>query len=294
MAISVGQYSDCHPATTKAADDLLVTVITPTYNQGKYIGACIESVLNQRHRNIQYLIFDACSNDGTNSIVARYLPDTRVRYAREHDGGQASAINKGFDQAHGDIVCWLNSDDFFFDADVLDKVCRVFAERPDVDIVTGDGYLALEDGTLNSPIVVADPATLSAKSMATSYYIMQPATFWRRSDLRLDEGLTFAFDWKFFAALFRERRSPYYVHEYLAVYRPHQASKTTQDSARRKFEVWQVLKFSGASPRQAGWAYFIYALYHASEKLRLPALKSGARILNQAMRAISGGRIFST
>jgi glycosyltransferase involved in cell wall biosynthesis len=279
---------------SRSAEPLLVTVITPTYNQARYIAACIESVLGQTHRNIEYLIFDACSNDGTDTIVTRYLSDPRLRYVRERDNGQASAINKGFAQGRGDIVCWLNSDDFFYDNQVLDKVCRIFASRPDVDIVTGDGYLAAEDGSLVSPLVAADPATLSAKGMATSYYIMQPATFWRRSDLRLDESFTFAFDWKFFAVMFRERRPAHYLHDYLAVYRPHEASKTTQDSARRKYEGWQVLKLAGASPLQSIWSHFIYALYELSEKSRLPLLKRGAHFINRVMRVMSGGRIFST
>ena len=276
------------------SDDILVTVITPTYNQAKYIAACIESVLGQSYRNIEYLIFDACSDDGTEAVVGKYLGDARVRYVRERDNGQANAINKGLSQSRGDIICWLNSDDFFFDSEVLDKVCQIFAARSDVDVVTGDGYLAAEDGSLVSPLVVANPATLSAGGMATSYYIMQPATFWRRSELRLDENFIFAFDWKFFAQMFRECRPVYYLHEYLAVYRPHEASKTTQDNARRKYEGWLVLKFAGASPLQAGWAYLIYALYHASEKSRLPLLKSGAHFINRVMRVLSGGRIFST
>lgn len=280
--------------TTARGDDLFVTVITPTYNQARYIAACIESVLCQSHRHIEFLIFDACSNDGTQAIVEKYLGDPRIRYMRERDNGQASAINKGFAQSRGDIVCWLNSDDFFFDEKVLEKVCAVFAAHPDVDVVTGDGYMAAEDGSLMSPLVPADPATLSAKGMATSYYIMQPATFWRRSDLRLDESFTFAFDWKFFTAMFRECRSVHYLHDYLAVYRPHPQSKTTQDSARRKYEGWQVLKLAGATPLQAGWSHFIYVLYAASEKLRLPLLKSGAHFINRVMRVLSGGRIFST
>src|SRR3954464_6613987 len=109
---------------------LRVTVITPTYNQAPYIAACIESVLSQSHRNIEYLIYDALSNDGTEAVVANYLSDTRIRYVRERDGGQSNAINKGFDAATGDIVCWLNSDDFFYDSTVLERVCAFFADNP--------------------------------------------------------------------------------------------------------------------------------------------------------------------
>ena len=280
-------------APTKEAEALLVTVITPTYNQAPYISACIESVLAQSHHNIEYLIYDACSSDGTGEIVARYLGDSRIVYCREPDTGQSNAINKGLDAAKGDIVCWLNSDDFFFDHDTLAKVCRAFTANAEIDIVTGDGYSAEENGALISPITVSDAAVISLRGVSLADYLLQPATFWRRNELRIDENLYFTMDWKFFLSMLRTGRSIFYVREYLAVYRLHKSAKTAHDSAKRKREVCEVLAFAGAGRAQTFWARMIYVLYWISEALHILALKKVARFINIAMYHLSIGRIFS-
>jgi glycosyltransferase involved in cell wall biosynthesis len=271
---------------------LRVTVITPTYNQSLYIAACVESVLVQTHRNIQYLIYDALSDDGTDAIVARYLSDPRIRYVRERDEGQSDAINKGFEAATGDIVCWLNSDDFFFDDTVLDRVCNFFAKNPEVDAITGDGYLATADGALAMPLM-AERDRINASGMAIADYFMQPSTFWRRNDLRLDRNLSFAFDWKFFVAMYRAGKTLTYVPGFFSVYRPHAASKTTQDSARRRWEIYHVLVFAGAALPQRTWCLAVSALYTASEVLRFPPLKTLVRLANSAMFRLTLGRVFS-
>jgi glycosyltransferase involved in cell wall biosynthesis len=279
-------------SSNPTADALQVTVITPTYNQAQYIAACIESILGQTHRNIQYLVYDALSNDGTEAIVARYLSDPRMYYARAADKGQSDAINKGFQAATGDIVCWLNSDDFFFDDTVLERVCTFFARNPGVDVITGDGYLANENGTLAGPLM-AKRNRINAEHTAIADYFMQPSTFWRRNDLRLDETLSYTFDWKFFVAMYRAGKSVAYLPGYFSVYRPHQASKTTQDGARRRWEVCHVVEFAGANLVQRSWCRIVYGLYALSETFQLPALKSATRMVNGMMRRISFGRVFS-
>jgi glycosyltransferase involved in cell wall biosynthesis len=275
-----------------AAESLRVTVITPTYNQAQYIAACVESVLGQTHRNIEYLIYDACSNDGTDTVLARYLLDSRIRYIRARDDGQSDAINKGLDAATGDIVCWLNSDDFFFDDTVLSQVCSFFEKNPGVHAITGDGYLANVEGALVMPLT-AKRDRISALGMAIADYFIQPSTFWRRNDLRLDKGLSFAFDWKFFVTMYRAGMSVVYLPTCLSVYRPHAASKTMQDSARRRWEICHVLEFAGATLAQRCWCRIVYCLYALSERLRFPPLKTVARIANIAMRRITLGRVFS-
>jgi glycosyltransferase involved in cell wall biosynthesis len=281
------------PAERARCDDLLVTVITPTRNQACYIAQCVESVLGQTHRNIQYLIYDACSTDDTDKVLARYIGDPRIVYRREPDGGQSDAINKGLEAARGDIVCWLNSDDFFFDCHVLAKVCGVFAANAKIDVVTGDGYLADADGTLAEPIVVADASRISHAATRIADNFLQPATFWRRNEVRLDNRMHFVLDWRFFLDLYRTGRSFHYLPEYLAVYRLHDAGKTTQDSAARKREVCEMLGFAGAGPVPRAWAWLIYRLYALSEVLQLPAIKWLARSANIAMWYASMGRIFS-
>lgn len=281
------------PSGSGAAASLLVTVITPTYNQGQYIARCIESVLEQSHSNIEYLIYDACSTDSTSDVIAPYLSDKRILYRREPDGGQANAVNKGLEIARGDIVCWLNSDDFFFDRDVLTKICRLFTINEKADVVTGDGYFAAPDGTLLDPILIKKAGRISYEATRIADNFLQPATFWRRNEIRLDESLHFVLDWKFFLDLYKAGDSFLYVSEFLAVYRLHHAGKSVQDNAARKGEVCEMLRYSGVGWIPRAWAWLIYRLYAVSEAWRMPVIKRLARSANIAMWYASLGRIFS-
>src|SRR5207302_10813444 len=87
----------------------LVSIVTPSYNQGKYIRSTIESVLRQDYPHIEYVVVDGGSTDGTLAILREY--NGRVRWISEPDGGQSHAINKGFAMTCGEILTWLNSDD---------------------------------------------------------------------------------------------------------------------------------------------------------------------------------------
>jgi len=159
--------------------------------------------------------------------------------------------------------------------------------------VTGDGYAAAADGTLTDPIVVGNASRISHRATRIADSILQPATFWRRNEVRLDKGLQFVLDWQFFLNLYRTGRSFFYLQEFLAVYRLHDGGKTVQDSAARKREVCEMLGFSGAGLVPRGWAWLIYRLYALSETLRLPAIKKFARGVNIAMWYASMGRVFS-
>ena len=90
-----------------------ISVITPSYNQGIYIEETIQSVLNQNYPNLEYIIIDGGSNDSTVEVIKKY--ESKIDFwVSEKDKGQADAINRGFAKATGDILCWLNSDDYFF------------------------------------------------------------------------------------------------------------------------------------------------------------------------------------
>lgn len=126
---------------------MTISVITVTYNSEETIRDTLESVLKQSYHNIEYIIVDGASKDNTLQIVREYeaMFDDRLRYISESDQGAYDAMNKGLGMATGDIVGFLNSDDFFISDDVLQKVANAF-EKNDIDAVYGDvHYVKAED-----------------------------------------------------------------------------------------------------------------------------------------------------
>ena len=89
-----------------------ITIVTPSFNQGQYLEQTIRSVLNQDYPNVEYIIMDGGSRDNSAEIIKKYS-DFLARWESEPDRGQAHAINKGMEYASGDILCWINSDDWY-------------------------------------------------------------------------------------------------------------------------------------------------------------------------------------
>jgi glycosyltransferase involved in cell wall biosynthesis len=276
-----------------SAEPLKFSIITPTFKQARYIPSCLRSVRGQTYENYEHLIYDPFSPDGTDEAVAPFLDDARVQYRRERDGGQADAINKGFDAATGDIVCWLNSDDAYFDEAVLARVAELFRRHPDVEIVTGCGYFIADNGRLLRPCVMPHSERIGYEAMRRSDYFMQPSTFWRRNAIRLDISLDYCFDWKFFLDLYAGGAASLFVPEYFSKYRLQAASKTVLDNAARRKEVAAVLRHAGAGPLQIAWADLVHGCYALSERTGLGGIRSSTRTLNHIAHRLSCGRIFS-
>ena len=104
----------------------LVSVVTPSYDQAEFIRETIESVRTQTYDNVEHVVVDGESTDGTTEILDEY---DHLQYVSEPDDGQSDAINKGFEMADGDVVAWLNSDDVFFDTEVIERVVDYLDER---------------------------------------------------------------------------------------------------------------------------------------------------------------------
>jgi glycosyltransferase involved in cell wall biosynthesis len=175
-------------------------IVTPSFNKAPYLRRCLSSVLEQDLPGVDYWLLDNCSTDGSGAIIA----DFRARYADrlkvivERDNGQAAAINHGFTLAHGDIMGWLNADDFYLPG-TLAKVADFFSAHPDVDLVYG--HTRILDGEFRH---VGDfPVQPHDLRILKSYdYISQPAAFWRRRVWEtagpLDPNLNWCLDWDFF------------------------------------------------------------------------------------------------
>jgi glycosyltransferase involved in cell wall biosynthesis len=163
----------------------LVSIVTPSMNQGQFIEATIRSILAQDYPNIEHIVCDGGSTDETLSVLERYRD--RLSYTSGPDGGQAAAINQGFARAGGHILTWLNSDDVYVHRDAVSTMVREFHRQPDVDFVYGDFVEIDERGVVRK--VFLRPGWFSRRRLLRVGYISQPATFFRR---RVVEALPIA------------------------------------------------------------------------------------------------------
>lgn len=201
----------------------LVSVITPSFNQGDYIEKTIKSVLNQDYPNIEYVVIDGGSTDNTVAILKKY--DKKIRWISEKDKGQADAINKGIRMAKGEIVAWLNSDDIFLPGAVR-KVVDCFRRHPNVKMVYGKAYFIDTAGK----IVGRYPTEpFDCERLAMFNFICQPSAFFMRDAFYgaggLDVGLHYGLDYDLWIRIARKFQVRY-LPELLSCYRLHETSKT--------------------------------------------------------------------
>lgn len=154
----------------------LVSIVTPSFNQASYLEQAIRSVLDQDLAEIEYIVMDGGSTDGSVEIIKKYA--SKLAYwSSEKDAGQADAINKGMGRARGEIVAWLNSDDTYLPGAVAAAV-RAFEQNPDVVLVYADMLAVDEHGqTFNT----FHYRQLTLEDLLSFQIIGQPAVFMRRS-----------------------------------------------------------------------------------------------------------------
>ena len=162
----------------------LVSIITPSYNQAKYLEQTIRSVLEQDYPRIEYIVMDGASTDGSVEIIDKYAGKL-VYWESVKDKGQADAINKGFARARGKIIAWLNSDDYYLPGTVSAAV-KVFEENPDVVLVYGNMLAVDENGATFNTL---NYKQLTLEDLLCFQIIGQPAVFMRRSALQQTSGL---------------------------------------------------------------------------------------------------------
>jgi glycosyltransferase involved in cell wall biosynthesis len=205
----------------------LVSVVTPSYNQGKYIKATIDSVLGQDYPHVEYLVIDGGSTDETVEILRQY-PDSRLQWVSEPDNGQSSAINKGLQRATGGILTYLNSDDVFL-PDATSCVVNYFEAHPDVDMLYGDCLTIDLYGKEIQPPLMGQPFNL-VLLFTTRLDIPQPTVFWRRRVMEriglFDESLHYTMDYDYWLRMAAAECKLVYVPGCRAAFRTHHESKT--------------------------------------------------------------------
>ncbi|HND90402.1 MAG TPA: glycosyltransferase family 2 protein [Anaerolineales bacterium] len=166
----------------------LVSIITPSYNQAAYLEQTLLSVLNQDHAPIEYIVVDGASKDASVEIIKKYS-DRLAYWVSEKDGGQAEAINKGFARATGEIIAWINSDDYYLPGAVSAAV-KMFEANPEVVLVYGNMLAVDEHGKTFNTLTYKQ---LTLEDLLCFQIIGQPAVFMRRSALQKTSGLDSTF-----------------------------------------------------------------------------------------------------
>jgi glycosyltransferase involved in cell wall biosynthesis len=224
----------------------LVSIVTPSYNQARYLEETIRSVLGQDYPNLEYLIVDGGSTDGSREIIQRYA-DRLAWWVSERDQGQTDAINKGFARAKGEILAWLNSDDTYLPNAISEAVAFLQA-NPEAGMVYGDTNLVDDRGS----IIGRFPARQTDyRRLRQGYvHIPQQASFFRASLWRqvgpLDPSFYFAMDYDLWVRI--ARRAPlYYLPRPWANFRLHESGKSVVSDDRCWPEMLRVHWRDGGS-----------------------------------------------
>ncbi|MBK9711154.1 MAG: glycosyltransferase [Kouleothrix sp.] len=222
----------------------LVSIVTPSLNQGAFIADAIESVLAQDYPNVEYLVVDGGSRDETLDVLRRYAG--RVRWRSEPDGGQADAINKGVALTRGEIVGWLNADDVYAPGAIARAVGELQA-HPAAALVYGQAEFIDRSGTPLGPCAQVEPFDLH-RLIHHLDFIVQPATFFRRAAFAavggLDAGLRYCLDYDLWIRL-ALRYPVRYLPAPLARARVYPETKTASGGLERLDEIERMVRRYG-------------------------------------------------
>jgi len=161
----------------KEINPMMISILTPSYNQGRYIERNILSVLNQHYPSFEHIIIDGGSTDNTVEILQKY---PHLKWVSEKDNGQADALNKGLEIATGEIIGWINSDDFY-EPDVLNDVAKEF-EDVNIQWIVGNIKMFYEESKRAIPM--RSPTITHSSLLKDPDIVKQQATFFRKTILQ--------------------------------------------------------------------------------------------------------------
>jgi len=221
-----------HVEDDLTADQPFVSILTPSFNQARWLTENLRSVTSQTYPRIEHIVVDGGSTDGSVELLESV--GESVRWRSEPDEGQADAINKAFAMSSGDIIGWINSDDAYFDTHVIEDVVAFFRRHPDVDVAYGHCAQVDVDGRIIWMIWVPP---FSRRILRIVNFIGQPVAFIRRRALTepmLDATFHFAMDYELWLRLERDGRVFRRMNRITAVdrHQPDRKSETIQDVLR--------------------------------------------------------------
>jgi len=203
-----------------------ISIVTPSFNQAQFLEKSILSVINQNYPNLEYIIIDGGSTDGSTDIIKKYEKNLTY-WVSEKDSGQSEALNKGFEKCTGEIQAYLNSDDIILNG-ILEKVGSVFLNFPEVDFVYGHTFVINEfDDILK--LSIALPYKLK-ENLNGVFSIPQQSAFWKKWIYDEVDGFNInnhsCMDGEFFAYVGTLNTTFHLIDEPLSAFRLHSNSKT--------------------------------------------------------------------
>lgn len=231
-----------------------ISIVVPSFNQAAYLDAALRSIACQQYPNVEAILIDGGSTDGTADIIARHR--AALAYSESApDAGPADALNRGFGHASGSILGFLNADDFYLPR-CLQAIAGAFAARPDADVVSGHGYFASATGELGMP-------TFSDRWDARRFtygacVLVQPATFFTRAAFDRAGGFrntgSVCWDMELWADLARTGARFATIDKFLAGFRLHDRSITGSPELqrRRRSDARTVMTAMRGRPSTAG------------------------------------------
>jgi len=227
----------------------LVSVLTPSFNQRRWLVETLGSVARQTYPHLEHVVVDGGSTDGSIDVLRAVLP--AESWTSEPDGGQSEALNKAFDRSRGEIIGWLNSDDAYLFDDVVQSVVDYFRANPDVDVVYGHGALVNEDGRL---LHVMWTPPYRKTVLWRENFISQPAVFIRRRVLEdgfVDESFHYTMDHELWLRL-ASKHSFGRIDKVLAIDRHQAQRKTFHWPEQANEEVLRLVEMYGI-PQGGTW-----------------------------------------
>lgn len=267
---------------------LTFSIVIPHLNQARFLAAALESI---RHQNapVNVVIMDGGSRDDFKRVAENYQ-DVVCGINSGHDLGQADAIYRGIEKVGGDIVTWLNADDYYF-PQILQKIARLFEKHPTVDVIYGDAVHVKPDGAFLSYFPGIE--NFNIPRLFRSCYICQPACFVRRRAYEeiggLDRRLRYTMDWDLWCRLAIEGKSFLRVNELLAAVRYYKGTKTLSGDRARYNEIWRIQRIYGKHRIPTAWPGFYWFDLACKENRTLFekmsfSLLQGARLLKKKMK----------
>jgi glycosyltransferase involved in cell wall biosynthesis len=245
------------------------SLVIPNFNQSHFLPSALESL---RYQSVPFhlAVMDGGSTDNFSEVLRKYADITA--YCRSAaDEGQAAAIREGFDRVPGEIVSWLNADDYYFPG-ALDRVAACFEANPNLDVVYGDAIHVTADGFFLS--YFPSIQEFNARDLTRNDFICQPACFVRRSAYErvggVDTSLMYTMDWDLWCRLACAGAKFHYLHETLAAVRYYPGTKTLSGNWKRYLEIWRIDRKYGRRILPFTWLnFYLFDLSFKEQKTLL-------------------------